>query len=191
MPVAVSEHDLWLFEAEGYLAMVGYIVDKDRSIRLVALVDPGGEGHDGVAASLLGNVRNVKAFMPRPTEAPNTTMYLGEVLGRDLPKRAPGDLFASQPIAGAPLCMSDCDDFGHFAIHAKEHDVRKPTQHLRSVRPIRAPQGGRQWRLEDLVERAIGGRDQLHAETGTLRLVPESGLGQLLFRLGQNTQLHA
>jgi len=90
VPVAVPEHDLWLFEADGYFAMVGYIVDKDRSICLsVALVDPGGEGHDGRVASVLGKLRNVKAFMPRTTDAPNTAMYLGEVIGGDLPKRAP------------------------------------------------------------------------------------------------------
>ncbi len=90
VPVAVPEHDLWMFDAGGYFAMVGYVVDDDRSIRLsVALCDPGGQGNDGAAAAVLGKLRNVKAFLPRRTEQPNTTMYFGDVIGGDLPRRAP------------------------------------------------------------------------------------------------------
>ncbi len=89
VPVANLEHDIWMFDADPFFVMIGYCVDHDRSIKLsVALVAPAGESV-GAAASLLGKLRNVREFVPVRTEAPATAMYLADVIGGDLPLRAP------------------------------------------------------------------------------------------------------
>ena len=89
VPVASVDHDVWMFDAEGFFVMIGYCIDHDRNIKLsVALVSPAGDNPGG-AATLLGKMRNVREFVAVRTEEPSATMYFAQVIGGDLPLRAP------------------------------------------------------------------------------------------------------
>jgi hypothetical protein len=89
VPVAHVDHDVWMFDAEVFFVMIGYCLDHDRNIKLsVTLVSPGGDS-SMAAVSVLGKIRNVREFVPTRTTEPGTTMYLAEVIGGDLPLRAP------------------------------------------------------------------------------------------------------
>jgi hypothetical protein len=89
VPVAHVDHDVWMFDAEGFFVMVGYCIDPERNIKLsVTLVAPEGD-HSMAAVAVLGKMRNVREFVPTHDPEPGTTMYLAEVIGGDLPLRAP------------------------------------------------------------------------------------------------------
>jgi hypothetical protein len=89
VPVAHVDHDVWMFDAEGFFVMIGYCIDQERNIKLsVTLVAPEGD-HSMGAVEVLGKMRNVREFVPTRIVEPGTTMYLAEVIGGDLPLRAP------------------------------------------------------------------------------------------------------
>lgn len=75
--------------------------------------------------------------------------------------------------------MRDGHDLHCLIVDAKEDDVWEPSQHLSPVRSIDSLRCVRERRVENLIERAINHRHELHAETSTLRLVPLRGVGEL------------